>query len=77
MPTVSIALWPLNQLGPHRIEVNVTNQGKKVFIFFPHNSPVSSLKEMTDLVLDSIEVLGVELLESLHESGKRDRGGRY
>ena len=60
----------LYEVVTNRIEVNVTDQFQQVRILVAQNRLVTSLKEMSHLVIFQIEISGIPELKGLHHLGQ-------
>ncbi len=57
----------LNDFYPHRVEMDVTNEGKKVIIFVAQDGFIPVFKEMSFSAVPAVEVLGVPGKELSHD----------
>jgi hypothetical protein len=62
-----------NEFGPHWVRVQVPDQLQEVALPVAQDGPISSLEQVADVSVPTIEVHRVALMEALHELGKRDR----
>jgi len=67
----------LHQLCTNGIEMNVSNERKKIFITVTEQGFIPSLKNMTHLVVLSVEILSIGQVDSLHYFGERNVGSFY
>ncbi len=67
----------LHQLSTNGIEMNVSNERKKIFITVTEQGFIPSLKNMTHLVVLSVEILSIGQVDSLHDFGERDISSFY
>ena len=51
--------------------MEIANQGEEIRIFVTNDRLVAALKEMADFPMGAIEILGIGLLQTLHERGER------
>jgi hypothetical protein len=52
--------------------MDIANQRQQIFVPIADNGFVPALEEMADFAIASVEMLGVGLLQSLHEFGQRN-----
>ena len=71
MPCVTIALRHFHHAGAHRIEMNITDQFEKVFVFLTYDGLITPFKKVSGLMMFNIEILAVGLLQALHELRER------
>jgi hypothetical protein len=65
MSGVTIALKGFHHSGPYRIEMTITNQLQKVFVFLTNDGLVASFKQVSALMIFKVEILAVGLLQAL------------
>ena len=57
--------------------MNLSNECKKIFITVTEHGFISPLKNMTHLVVLSVEILSIGQVDSLHYFGERNVGSFY
>jgi hypothetical protein len=65
MTGVTITLRGFHHARPHRIEMNITDQFEKVFVFLANDRLVTPFKQVPGLMMFKIEILAVGLLQTL------------
>jgi hypothetical protein len=73
MAAVGIGIGLGDQVRADGIEMEIANQGEQIRVFFTDDGVISPLKEMADFSMGAIEILGIGLLEPLHERRERQR----
>ena len=69
-PRIAVQLFKSgNNLGSHRVQVNVPNQGKKIVVLIAENGFITVLEKVAGPLVASVEILGVPRKKFPHDRG--------